>query len=278
MNSSHGSQLNLITVRMRPCADAILCGTEEDVIDEPQNMGLSWVCRKACSCQKWRLGYYTEYGRLIVLRGMLHSIRHLSPRVYIFCLPTVSAHLHAPSQYQRNSLPLSHLVKTSILLIFTDLKLFTRFIMSPDLPTTPEKSYAPIPWRQAPPSANPLSVRTHPSTTAHSEDHQSAPPPLFYDLRSRVRSITIVWTILVVLTCIQVETLYFALRYGAHKKPEDAVSIPTTILLVLSILSIGHRTWQLVRPRSTRRPSGGRWWGVSDPFPSFSCWSVSINR
>ena len=143
--------------------------------------------------------------------------------------------------------------------------------MQPSLPAEPEKTYVPIPWRQSPPSTNPMSAPTPPSTTAHSEYFQSGPPPLFYDLRTRRRSIAIVWTILVVLTCIQVEVLYFALRYGAHKKPEDAVSIPTTILLVLSILSIGYRTWQLVRHRSTRRPSGGRWYGVSG-LSSFLCW------
>jgi len=92
---------------------------------------------------------------------------------------------------------------------------------------------------------------------------QGNPPALNYDLRTRKRSIAIIWTLLVVITCIQVEVLYFALRYAADKTVDKALQIPTAILLALSVLSITFRTWQLMRKGSTCRPISGTWYGVS---------------
>lgn len=82
----------------------------------------------------------------------------------------------------------------------------------------------------------------------------TALPPLNYSLHTRHRSIAIVWIALITITCIQVEVLYFALRYGAHKDEGDALEIPTAILLALSVLSIIYRTWHLMWRGSKRRP------------------------
>lgn len=86
---------------------------------------------------------------------------------------------------------------------------------------------------------------------------------LNYSLHHRKRSIAITWSALLTITCIQVEVLYFSLCYGAHKTDADALEIPTSILLGLSILSIGYRTWQLMWRTSKCRPPGSAWWKVS---------------
>ncbi|KIW71473.1 hypothetical protein PV04_03633 [Phialophora macrospora] len=87
-------------------------------------------------------------------------------------------------------------------------------------------------------------------------------PELEYSLHTRKLSIAIIWTALITLTCIQFEVLYFTLHYAAHKKQDKALEVPTTILLVLSILTIIYRSWQLVRKKSQCRPVGGAWYSM----------------
>jgi hypothetical protein len=88
-------------------------------------------------------------------------------------------------------------------------------------------------------------------------------PELGYSLHTRKLSIAIIWTALITITCIQFEVLYFTLHYAAHKKNDKALEVPTTILLVLSVLTIIYRSWQLVRKSSKCRPIGGAWYSVS---------------
>jgi hypothetical protein len=87
-------------------------------------------------------------------------------------------------------------------------------------------------------------------------------PPLGMDLHKKKKSIAIIWSLLIFMTSIMVEILYFSLRYGAKSSTDTALTIPTAILLGFSILTIGFRTFQLIRKGSTRRPVGGKWWAV----------------
>lgn len=89
-------------------------------------------------------------------------------------------------------------------------------------------------------------------------------PELSYSLHARKRSIAIVWTALIVITSVQVELFYFLLRYGTHSGLDNALTVPTAILLGLSILSMSFRTWTLLRPSSQLRPVGGHRFAVSD--------------
>ena len=93
-----------------------------------------------------------------------------------------------------------------------------------------------------------------------------SPPPLTYSLHTRIRSIAIVWTLLLTITCLQIEVLYFALHYGGNLDYDVALGAPTGILLGVSILTILYRTWLLMRRGSTCRPLGGKWWQVSINF------------
>ena len=86
---------------------------------------------------------------------------------------------------------------------------------------------------------------------------------LDYSLHTRKRSTAIVWTFLVVVTCLQLEFFYFVLRYVAKTSEDTALTMPTAILLALSILSIIFRTWKLARKGSKCRPIDGAWYGVS---------------
>lgn len=99
--------------------------------------------------------------------------------------------------------------------------------------------------------------------TTNSSCSDSGNLHLNYSLHDRKKSIAIVWSTLLTITCIQVEVLYFSLRYGANKTEADALEIPTAILLALSVLSILYRTWQLMWRSSKCRPSGAKWWEVS---------------
>ena len=88
-------------------------------------------------------------------------------------------------------------------------------------------------------------------------------PSLNYTLHTRKRSIAIIWTALITITCIQFEVLYFTLHYAARKKQDKALEIPTTIMLVVSVLTLIYRSWQLMRKGSRCRVIGGRWYFVS---------------
>ncbi|KIW94733.1 uncharacterized protein Z519_04710 [Cladophialophora bantiana CBS 173.52] len=87
-------------------------------------------------------------------------------------------------------------------------------------------------------------------------------PELGYSLGKRKRSIAIIWTAIITITCIQFEVLYFTLHYAAHKKQDKALEIPTTILLVLSVLTIIYRSWLLMRKGSQCRIIDGRWYSM----------------
>lgn len=88
-------------------------------------------------------------------------------------------------------------------------------------------------------------------------------PDLGYSLRTRKRSIAIIWTAIVTITCIQFEVFYFTLHYAAHKKQDKALEVPTTIMLILSVLTIIYRTWSLMRKGSQCKVIGGKWYSVS---------------
>lgn len=94
-------------------------------------------------------------------------------------------------------------------------------------------------------------------------------PQLNYTLHTRKRSIAIIWTSLITITCIQFEVLYFTLHYAAHKEQDKALEIPTTIMLVVSVLTLIYRSWQLMRKGSRCRVIGGGWYSVSSDL-SFS--------
>jgi glycopeptide antibiotics resistance protein len=87
-------------------------------------------------------------------------------------------------------------------------------------------------------------------------------PPLSYDLREKKRSIAITWFILILFTSILIEFFYFVLRYGAKTSTDLALTVPTAILGVFSILTIGFRTFKLLRKNSDCRPVDGKWWAV----------------
>ncbi|TVY93603.1 hypothetical protein LAWI1_G002476 [Lachnellula willkommii] len=96
-------------------------------------------------------------------------------------------------------------------------------------------------------------------------------PQLPYTLQTRKRSITITWSALIVVTSVQVEFFYFLLRYGTKSGIDNALTVPTAILLGLSILSMGFRTWRLLRPSFQQTPSGGRWYGLD-----FFSWNMIV--
>ena len=98
-----------------------------------------------------------------------------------------------------------------------------------------------------------------------------------YSLHTRKLSIAIVWGAIFTITSVQVELFYFVLRYGAHTKLYVALTVPTPILLVLSILSIGYRTWQLVRKGSNCRPVGGTWYNVRGPLFIYVLSTITSN-
>jgi hypothetical protein len=83
-----------------------------------------------------------------------------------------------------------------------------------------------------------------------------------YTLHTRKRSIALAWFGLLTITCIQVEFLYFLLRYGTSVGLDTALTVPTAILLGFSIPAMLFRTWQLVRKNSELRPLGGKWYDV----------------
>jgi hypothetical protein len=87
-------------------------------------------------------------------------------------------------------------------------------------------------------------------------------PRLPMDLRNKKRSIAITWFILILMTSILDEFFYFVLRYGAKTSTETALTVPTAVLGMFSILTIGFRTFQLMRRGSNRRPIDGKWWAV----------------
>jgi hypothetical protein len=91
-------------------------------------------------------------------------------------------------------------------------------------------------------------------------------PPLPTDLYQKKRSIAIVWTILLLVTSILPEAFYFGLRYSSKTTTEIALTVPTAILGIFSVATIGMRTFKLLRKGSTRRPIGGKWWAVSHEF------------
>ncbi|KAI9743769.1 MAG: hypothetical protein M1818_002502 [Claussenomyces sp. TS43310] len=92
-------------------------------------------------------------------------------------------------------------------------------------------------------------------------------PELPYTLHTRKRAIAAVWSALIIVTSVQIEFFYFLLRYGTKSGLDNALTVPTAILLGVSILSMGLRTWHLVRKGSQRRPIGGRWYAVSESLP-----------
>ncbi|KAJ9605439.1 hypothetical protein H2200_010096 [Cladophialophora chaetospira] len=87
-------------------------------------------------------------------------------------------------------------------------------------------------------------------------------PELGYTLHTRKRSIAIIWTAVITITCIQFEVFYFTLHYAAHKKRDKALEVPTTIMLVLSVLTILYRSWLLMKKGSKCRVTGGRWYSM----------------
>jgi len=88
------------------------------------------------------------------------------------------------------------------------------------------------------------------------------PPELPYSLYTRKRSIALIWSALITITCIQIEFLYFLLRYGTSISLGIALIVPTALLLSFSILAMLFRTWQLARRGSKLRPTGGKWYSV----------------
>ena len=87
-------------------------------------------------------------------------------------------------------------------------------------------------------------------------------PPLSVNLREKWRSIAVTWSIIILFTCVLDELFYFVLRYGAKTTTDVALTVPTAILGVFSVLTIGFRTYQLLKRDSDRRPIGGAWWAV----------------
>jgi hypothetical protein len=87
-------------------------------------------------------------------------------------------------------------------------------------------------------------------------------PPLSMNLRQKKRSIAITWFILVLFTCILIEFFYFVLLYGAKTSTDIALTVPTAILGVFSVLTIGFRTFKLLQKSSNCRPVDGKWWAV----------------
>ena len=87
-------------------------------------------------------------------------------------------------------------------------------------------------------------------------------PELPYSLHTRKRSIALIWSAFITITCIQIEFLYFLLRYGTSVGLGIALIVPTALLLSFSILAMIFRTWQLARRGSKLRPIGGKWYSV----------------
>lgn len=88
-------------------------------------------------------------------------------------------------------------------------------------------------------------------------------PSLPMNLHQKKKSIAITWALLIFMTCILDEILYFVLRYGAKTSTDTALTVPTAVLAVFSVLTIGFRTSQLIRKSLNRRPAGGLWWQVT---------------
>lgn len=117
---------------------------------------------------------------------------------------------------------------------------------------------------QGPPSGSASSIES--ASSRPRKTNQINPynlPLLPMELNEKKKSIAITWTILVLMTSVLVEFLYFVLRYGAKTSTETALTVPTAILAVFSILTIGFRTSQLLRKSLNRRPAGGVWWEVN---------------
>ncbi|KAE9365178.1 hypothetical protein N431DRAFT_353302 [Stipitochalara longipes BDJ] len=96
-------------------------------------------------------------------------------------------------------------------------------------------------------------------------------PELPYTLHTRKRSIALTWSALILITCIQVEFLYFLLRYGTSVGLNTALTVPTALLLGFSILAMLLRTWQLARRESKLKPIGGKWY-----FFDFFHWNMVL--
>jgi hypothetical protein len=69
----------------------------------------------------------------------------------------------------------------------------------------------------------------------------------------------VTWFVLITITSIQVESLYFLLRYGTSVGLDIALTVPTALLLRFQILAMPFRTWHLARRDSNCRPIGANW-------------------
>jgi len=84
------------------------------------------------------------------------------------------------------------------------------------------------------------------------------PPSLDYDLRSRWKSITIFWGLILFDSIAMPLALYFGLWYGTSLSPNAVFSIVTAALGGISIFEYALRFWRLFKKGSTCRVIGGR--------------------
>ncbi|KAJ9656856.1 hypothetical protein H2201_008418 [Coniosporium apollinis] len=137
------------------------------------------------------------------------------------------------------------------------------FAANTSAPPTRPSSALNVPVNTSAPSSRPSSIRPPsarhaPTQVTFTDPDFTKPPPLNYTLRTRIKSIWIFWT-LVVLDCVCLPiALYFGLWYGTSLSHNAVFSISTGALGTVSIVEYFIRFRRLWRKGSTCRVIGAR--------------------
>ncbi|ORY30780.1 hypothetical protein BCR39DRAFT_528281 [Naematelia encephala] len=101
-----------------------------------------------------------------------------------------------------------------------------------------------------------------PQPTGTSSVHHQQLPSLEYTLKTRKRSITIIWSLLIIDSVVLPISLYFALWYGTSLTPNNVFTVITAVIGIVSLIKYALRTWNLIKKSSACRPRDARRWSL----------------
>ncbi|RPA87357.1 hypothetical protein BJ508DRAFT_410864 [Ascobolus immersus RN42] len=99
-----------------------------------------------------------------------------------------------------------------------------------------------------------IRLENGPQSTSESDSGDDGFPSLPYTLETRKMSIAIVWSVILLDSCILPLVLFYILRFGAKMDDQKSIAVTSAVFGFFSMLQWVYRMWMLLRKGSNNRP------------------------